>query len=257
MAKYATRWLRGRPRLRPAHLIRVMPAEECICVIQPPATRRRFCLLAVVLANGDLNPPKDMPARLAAAGLVVAADGGSRHCRTLDLLPDIVVGDLDSLDSEARAELEAQGVQFVSHPADKDQTDLELALLHAKQVGALEILVLAGLGRRWDHTFANLLLAAHTQFSGQRILFLDGEQRLFVIRGPVRLDARMGERVSLLPLGGDADGVSTRGLQYPLNLETLTFGSSRGISNVVLTEGAEVDIVAGCLLCVISPAELV
>lgn len=214
-------------------------------------------MLAVVFANGDLNPPKDLPARLATAGLIVAADGGAQHCRALGLRPDIVIGDLDSLDAKERAELQAKGVRVISYLADKDQTDLELALLHAKEAGAQEILVLAGLGRRWDHTFANLLLAAHTQFSSQRILFLDGEQRLFVIRGCARLEARIGEHVSLLPLGGDAQGVSTRGLQYPLNRETLTFGSSRGISNVVLTEGAEVDLEVGCLLCVISPAELV
>lgn len=214
-------------------------------------------MLAIVFANGDLNPPKDLPARLAAAGLIVAADGGAQHCRALGLRPNVVIGDLDSLDAEERAELEAQGTRIISHPADKDQTDLELALLHAKETGAQEIVVVGGLGRRWDHSVANLLLAAHPQFSDQSILFLDGEQRLFVIRGRVRLEAKIGERVSLLALGGDAQGVKARGLQYPLNGETLSFGSSRGVSNVVLDAHAEVELGAGCLLCVISPADLV
>ena len=211
-------------------------------------------MLALIFANGDFNPPSDFAERLAAANLIVAADGGAQHCRALGLRPDVVIGDLDSLDAEARLGLEAQGVRVICYPADKDQTDLELALSHAKQAGAQEIIVLAGLGRRWDHSVANLLLATHAQFSSQRVLFLDGEQRFFVIRGRVRLEAKPGERVSLLPLGGDAQGVSIRGLQYPLNKETLTFGSSRGMSNVVLDATAEVELGTGFLLCVISPA---
>jgi len=213
-------------------------------------------LLAIVFANGDLDPPADLKEQLAAADLIVAADGGALHCRALSIRPDVVIGDLDSLDAAARTDFETQEVQVLSHPTEKDQTDLELALLHAKEAGAQEILVLAGLGRRWDHSFANLLLAAHPQFSSQRIFFLHGQQRLFIIHRQARLAAKVGERVSLLPLGGDALGVSTRGLKYPLNRETLVFGSSRGVSNVVDEENAEVELAAGCLLCVVSPSSL-
>lgn len=211
-------------------------------------------MLAIVFANGDLDPPADLKEQLAAADLIVAADGGALHCRALGIRPDVVIGDLDSLDAAARTDIETQGVQVLSHQVEKDQTDLELALLYAKEGGAQEILVLAGLGRRWDHSFANLLLAAHPQFSSQRIFFLHGQQSLFIIHRQAHLAAKVGERVSLLPLGGDALGVNTRGLKYPLNRETLVFGSSRGVSNVVDEEGAEVELATGCLLCVISPS---
>jgi thiamine pyrophosphokinase len=213
-------------------------------------------LLAVIFANGELNPPSDLPRRLAASGLILAADGGAQHCRALGVRPHAVIGDLDSLGAAQRAELEAEGAQIISHPADKDQTDLELALLYAAQAGANGIQVLAGLGRRWDHSIANLLLAAQGQFSSLHILFLDGEQRLFVIRNAANLEAKLGERVSLLPLGGDAQGVSTRGLKYPLNAETLAFGSSRGVSNVVVDGDADVKLTTGRLLCVISPGTM-
>lgn len=214
-------------------------------------------MLVLIVANGELNPPSDLPQRLAGAGLILAADGGARHCRALGVRPHMVIGDLDSLDAAQRAELEAEGgAQIESHPADKDQTDLELALSYAAQSGAKEIQVLAALGRRWDHSVANLLLAAQGQFSGLHILFLDGEQRLFVIHQWARLDAQPGERVSLLPLGGDARRVSTWGLQYPLNAETLPFGSSRGVSNVVVDAAAEVRLTSGCLLCIISPGTM-
>jgi thiamine pyrophosphokinase len=214
-----------------------------------------FVLQAIVFANGDFVQPPDLAARLAAADLILAADGGSQHCRALGLHPDVIIGDLDSLESGTRAEWESQGVHIISHPPEKDQTDLELAFLHAKDAGAENITVLAALGRRWDHSFANLLLAAHPQFDGCRILFLHGDQRLLVIKGNVTLDAKMGDRVSLLSLAGDAKGVTTRGLKYPLTAETLLFGSSRGVSNVVLTDQPQVELASGTLLCIISSAD--
>lgn len=213
-------------------------------------------MLALVVANGELSVPSDLSQYLAAAGLIVAADGGAQHCRTLDLQPNVIIGDLDSLDAGLRTDFERQGTRILVHPVGKDRTDLELALLHAKEQGATEIIVLAGLGGRWDHSIANLLLAAHSQFADQRITFLHGEQRLFVFRSRTSLEAGVGERVSLLPLGGNAFQVSTRGLEYPLNNETLVFGSSRGVSNVVLVADAEVELAAGTLLCVISPGNM-
>jgi len=215
--------------------------------------RWRFVLQAIVFANGEFVPPADLNARLATADLIIAADGGSQHCRALGLSPDVIIGDLDSLERGARADWEAQGVHLISHLPEKDQTDFELALLHAKSTGVENITVFGALGRRWDHSFANLLLAAQSQFDGFKILFLHGEQRLLVIKGRSSPDARIGERISLLPLGGDAKLVSTRGLKYPLKDETLFFGSSRGVSNVVVDDKLEIIVPDGILLCVISP----
>lgn len=206
----------------------------------------------LVFANGEFAAPPDLSERLASADMLIAADGGAQHCRALDLVPDVIIGDLDSMSAKARADWEARGVEMISHPAEKDQTDLELALLYAKKAGASSIAVLGALGRRWDHSIANLLLAAHDQFDGIQILILHGEQRMLVVKGRLRLPAAVGERVSLLPLGGEASGVATRGLKYPLNGETLPFGSSRGVSNVVVSADPEVEVESGTLLCVIS-----
>jgi thiamine pyrophosphokinase len=196
-----------------------------------------------------------MQARLAAAQLVIAADGGAAHARSAGRTPDVVIGDLDSLNADLRADFEAQGVQVLRHPVAKDETDLELALLHAKHAGATQVTVVAALGGRWDHSLANLLLAAQPAMRDLHIQFAHGEERLFVIREHAVLDAAVGERVSLLPLTGDAVGVTTDGLSFPLKNETLFFGSSRGVSNTVADAGAEVRLNAGCLLCVISPAD--
>lgn len=210
---------------------------------------------AIIFANGDFVPPPDLDKLLAAAELVIAADGGSQHCRALGLRPDFVIGDLDSMDAVLRTDWESNSVHFISFPAEKDQTDLELALLHAKAAGAKKVMVLGALGRRWDHSIANLLLLGNPQFHDLKIIFLHDEQQLFAINGKLPLKANIGERVSLMALSGDAMGISTHGLKYPMNGETLPFGSSRGVSNVVLAEGSDVVVKTGTLLCVISPAD--
>jgi thiamine pyrophosphokinase len=210
-----------------------------------------FVLYVLIFANGELQAP---PGFAPHADLLIAADGGAAHARALGLSPAVVIGDFDSLSPVHRAELEAQGAQFIQHPARKDATDFELALLHAQAAGATRIDVLGGLGRRWDHSLANLLLAADPRFAGLAITFVHGEQRLFIISKRTQLELERGSRLSLIPLKGDAVAVSTRGLDYPLDRETLQFGSSRGVSNVVAEAQVEIDLVSGLLLCVLSPS---
>jgi len=212
-------------------------------------------LQTLIFANGEFNPPQDFDKLLAEADLIIATDGGAQHCQKLGLRPHILIGDFDSIPVTTRRDLESQGVRVFAYPVVKDQTDLELAFLRAQQEGAKELTVLAGLGRRWDHSLANLLLGGHPKFAELRVRFLHGEQRLYILRGKNKLAAQPGERVSLLPLSGDVIGVSSRRLAYPLDNETLHFGSSRGVSNIVLAVDAEVNLHSGVLLCVISPSE--
>lgn len=210
----------------------------------------------VIVANGDFAAPPDVEALLDSAESLIAADGGARHLAELKRRPDLVIGDLDSLTQDRVSELEKAGARILRFPAEKDQSDLEMALLHAEEMGARAIYVLGALGRRWDHSLANLLLAAHPRLAGLRILFLHGEQQLFLIRDDVQLGVPLGTRLSLIPLKGDAKGVSTRGLVYPLNDETLHFGSTRGVSNIVEAADAEISLRKGLLLCVLSPKEM-
>ncbi|MGH2581823.1 MAG: thiamine diphosphokinase [Anaerolineales bacterium] len=212
-------------------------------------------MFVVVFANGEFVPPPDLQARLEAAELIIAADGGASHLETLGRVPNVLVGDFDSLSTETANHLKRKGVRVDKYPAAKEQTDLELALDHALRAGASEIAVLAGLGQRWDHSLANLLLAAHPKYAGVQIQLVQGEQRVHTLRGANELKAKKGERVSLIPISSDALGVSTRNLLFPLNHETLYFGSSRGVSNIVVGDGAEVSIESGVLLCIISPED--
>jgi thiamine pyrophosphokinase len=207
---------------------------------------------AIVLAGGDPVAPGTR-SLLPNAELVVAADSGVHNAAALGLHVDIVVGDLDSADPAIVDAAVAQGARVERHPAEKDATDLELALLTAEAEGAREVMVVGGAGGRLDHLLANLVLLASPRFANLEITALVGEARVTVIRpdrAPAELRDQPGAFLTLIPLGGDAVGITTSGLQYPLDDEDLAAGTTRGVSNVFEAENATVAVRDGVLLAV-------
>jgi len=204
---------------------------------------------AVVVADApvsNLEPFRDL---LEKTDLIVAADGGARHVLALDLLPNIAVGDFDSLEAELLDQLQASGVAIHKHPAHKDETDLELALLAAIEHGANQIYVLAALGGRPDQHLANLQLLTHPALVHADVRLLHQQWQVFVIRDQVRIVGTPGDTVSLLPMTDEVQGIATSGLHYPLRHETLRLGPARGVSNVLVGHEAEIKIESGLLLC--------
>lgn len=205
---------------------------------------------AVVVANGKLTDFEAARRVIQPGDLLIAADGGANHCQAMGLTPAVVIGDFDSVDPKTLKALKNAGTKVISHPARKDETDLELALLHARAVGAAEVLVLAGLGARWDQTLANLLLPLHPKLLGMSISFQDGLQRIYLVEDQIQLQGVPGDLVSLIPISGDAQGVTTSGLEYPLQDESLYLGATRGVSNRLLAEEATVQVKRGRLICI-------
>jgi thiamine pyrophosphokinase len=200
---------------------------------------------AVVVASGE-GPELTLPP----AETVVAADGGLLRARALGLGVDVVVGDLDSATPEALAAAEAEGARIVRHPQEKDATDLELALDEAVALGARRVLVVASAGGRLDHLLGSVLLLAEERYAGLELDALVGDALVHVVRGERTLRGAPGELLTLVPLGGAADGVTTDGLEYPLRGETLAPGTTRGVSNVFLETEAHVTLERGVLLAI-------
>ncbi len=210
----------------------------------------------IILANGQLEEPDIIRHRLADldAGTVIAADGGSVHAGALGLTLDAVIGDMDSIPGSLREKLKAQGTIFSQSPRHKDETDLELALLHAIDQGAESIVILGALGGRLDMLIANIMLMNHPRLARIHIEMWAGNQTAWLMRPPGQdLVGGPGDTLSLIPLGGDARGVSTHRLAYPLIDETLVFGPARGVSNVFEDDRARVDLREGLLLAVHTP----
>jgi thiamine pyrophosphokinase len=214
-------------------------------------TGRGARMLVVVVASGAMAAGD---ARwLDAADLVIAADGGSATLDGLGRRPDRLVGDLDSTDAALVARLEADGVPIERHPADKEATDTELAVKAAIAAGASAVVVLGALGgTRLDHELANLLLLADPRLDGidARVVHDTATARVLRGRGSVGLDGASGDLVTLLPIGGDAYGVTADGLRWPLAAATLRLGASRGISNEITVPPASVSVEDGVLLVI-------
>ncbi len=209
---------------------------------------------AIIFANGEFPDPRAASALIRPGDLVIAADGGTRHALAAGVTPDVIIGDLDSLPAETLSELKAAGVQIVRFSPRKDETDLELALLHAAREGATEIVVLDALGGRLDQTIANVLLLALPELEGIDTRIVGGAEEAFLVRDEATIEGRPGDTVSLIPLGGDTEGVTTTGLEWPLDEDTLRFGPARGVSNVLTREQAHVRVRRGSLLCVVTHA---
>ncbi len=209
---------------------------------------------ALILVNGELYEPDVLRSRIRAEAfdLVLGADGGARYACTLNVTLNAVIGDLDSL-----SDLEQQGInntEFVSYPVEKDETDLELALLYAEEQGADQIVMVGVMGGRMDMTIANILLIAHASLSSCRIEVWHGDQTGWVIKPPGEdIPGHPGDTVSLIPLGGYASGITTKGLKHSLKDEELTFGPARGISNLLEKPSAHIKLSEGLLLAVHTP----
>jgi thiamine pyrophosphokinase len=182
---------------------------------------------------------------------VIAADSGLDHALALGLHVDLVVGDLDSVSAEALAGARSAGAAIDEHPADKDQTDLELALDAAVGMGANGIVVIGAHGGRADHALANLSLLAAPAYADLDVEARADAERVVVVRSkPRSIHGRVGEPVSLVPVHGPAVGVRTEGLRWPLDGDTLGPGSTRGVSNEFVTEWGWVVVADGVLLVV-------
>lgn len=203
----------------------------------------------IIFANGHIP---NMPLPLPEHDLLVAADGGARNAFRFGHVPDVLIGDFDSLTPDEVAHFDRAGTSPIRFPSDKDETDLELALDFAVKAGAAAITFYGLFGGRWDMTFANLLLLAGEKYAAVRFTIVDGSTKLYILRPGQSLDlfGAPGDLVSVLPLDGPAAGVTYTGLAWPLKDAVLPFGTPRGVSNSLAENHATITIKTGAVLVV-------
>lgn len=205
----------------------------------------------IILANGQVPAPiQSFPPH----DLMIAADGGARHAFQWGKgwIPHVIIGDMDSLGPSEQAGYDRAGASLYHYPADKNETDLELALDFAVQQRATEITLYGLFGGRWDMTFANLLLLAAPKYASVRLHVVEGNTDMYILRGgeTLTLHGQPGQTVSTLPLHGDAAGLTYTGLTYSLQNATLPFATPRGVSNTMASETATIAVREGILLIV-------
>jgi len=210
-----------------------------------------------IFANGLMPSYELLSAFRDNADLIIAADGGANHCAALLITPDILIGDLDSIHPEVLDQLKQNGTVIKQYPEKKDATDLELALDEALRLGGEVVQIIAAVGGRWDMSLSNIHLCARKKYADLTISLLGDDCILDILRpGSTHiLDIAKGRRVSLLALREQATGITLQGFEYPMKEGTLTFGSSQGISNLILERTASITHQKGVLLCIQSLAE--
>jgi thiamine pyrophosphokinase len=229
-------------------------------------------MVALILADGDAPTrtalDRAWPGWDEGVEMVIAADGGARHAAGLGLAIDLWVGDGDSIGAEALEALAASGIPIERSHTEKDESDTELAIAAAIRRGAAGIVIVGALGGpRIDHALTNIGLLAMPELAGRSASILDENSRIALIRAPgpggepveraLAGDLRaVGGLVSLLPMGTGVEGVTTRGMRYPLVDESLPAGRARGLSNVRTAADAAVIVRRGLLLVIESPATL-
>lgn len=204
----------------------------------------------LIIANGEYTDHIALRRLVPRDPYVVCADGGVGLAFALGLVPHVVIGDQDSINEGLVEHLAQLGTAFVKFPAEKDATDMELALDHLAGMGFTDITMMGALGGRLDHEITNISLLVKAVRFGQRARIVDERHEVFATAGEVHIYGEPNDVVSLISLTPETRGIYTSGLKYALAGGTLSLGSSLGNSNVMLGSEAHVTVGEGILLVV-------
>ncbi len=204
---------------------------------------------AIVLLGGDAIDAKaigDLPTNC----IVIAADSGVELAPVLGLDISVVIGDMDSIDATALEALKALGTTVVQHAADKNESDAELALRHAVDLGATRLIVIGGGGGRLDHQLALFAVMFLDSLRGTRVEVRLARSRAYPVRAgeTITISCTTGDVIGLIPFGGDTHGITTGDLRWPLHDESLFAFASRGISNRAMSDEFSVTVTTGHLI---------
>lgn len=207
-------------------------------------------MIALVLTQGPPTSRRALRRLAARAGLILAADGGAGVAHAAGIVPQLIVGDLDSLDRVTRRWAAARGIPRRPFPREKNATDAALALHEAVRRGAGEVWIYTAVAGRLDQILANVLLLFEAERLKVRARLTDGTSEAWLAGRSARITGRPGDVVSLIPLTPAVRGITTIGLRYRLRGSVLRRGSTRGVSNELTGVRASVRVAAGDLLIV-------
>lgn len=202
---------------------------------------------AVIFLHGD-KPQEGIKKYIKKSDTIVCADGGTIWAVAYGLMPDIIIGDFDSITPSLKKSLEKEKIEWHTFPKDKDLTDSELALEYVIKKGYRDILIIGAFGSRIDHMMANFGMFAEAEREGAKIMIVIDKQEIRFIHDQIDLDGQIGEFVSLIPVKGDVTGVTTQGLKWRLYNATLFFGKTIGISNEFISKKVRITLDKGIVM---------
>ena len=185
--------------------------------------------------------------KIAENAFVICADGGIKHCEKLGINPDIFIADFDSSETQY-----PKNCEVITYPSEKDDTDFSLCVKKAIELGFNNIITFGALGGRVDHTIGAIQILAYCVQKGVRCTLSDYKNQVTMLSSGDKVPVKFKDNVSLFSYSRKCEGVTLKGMQYPLENATLTNSFPLGISNKVIEENATICIEKGLLLMVFS-----
>lgn len=204
----------------------------------------------VIVTNGDIKDIKFLKDLIKEASYIICADGAGKYLKQLNIYPDLLVGDLDSIDKESLKWIKENNIRIEQFPKIKDMTDTELAVDFALGLGPSKITLVGAVGSRLDHSLSNIMLLYKIHKMGITPFLVDEVNYASITSSRLEMECRVGQTLSIIPIAGDGKGISLEGLEYPLKDQTIKMGSSLGISNRCIDKNIVISIKEGTLLVV-------
>ena len=209
--------------------------------------------MKVLIVSGGERPEIDLlKEKAVSSSMVIAADRGAEYCLKAGILPDMVVGDLDSLPAGIQEELVSNNIKIHKFDCKKDMSDTQIAVDMAVEKGADEIEIIAGIGSRFDHSLANVYLLYRSLRQGVKARIISRIHEIFLIENQCVIKNEAGSLISFLPLGHSANGITLKGFEYEIDNTDMDMSFPIGISNIIVSDSAEVIISRGILIAIIT-----
>lgn len=182
---------------------------------------------------------------------IICADGGANHAYKMNITPNYIIGDLDSINKETIDFYKKQNVLFEEFPSKKNETDSELCIFLSKSLNANKIDLFGTLGGRIDHTLANINLLYYIREQEIIPRIISEKEEIYIATNEcVKIKGKEKDIISIIPIKGDAKGVTLENLEYPLNNYDMNYSTPLGISNIMLSEECKIAVKKGSLLII-------
>lgn len=206
----------------------------------------------LIISNGNAINENKLKLLMDECDYVICVDGGARHLIHLGVTPDILLGDLDSIDSRSKDWMVKNNTKLIKFPSKKDKTDTELAIDYAIENRAKEIILTGVTGSRLDHTLGNIMLLWRLMTDNIKAKIIDDNNEIFIIDNNIALKKQENTYVSLIPLTKNLTGVDLKGFEYNITDGVLDQFSTMGISNEIIEDSGIIKIKDGVSLVIIS-----
>ena len=209
---------------------------------------------AIIALNGELKGDREEFKKLIGEKDIffIAADGGALFLESIGFLPDVIIGDFDSLTEAQYQRYEKLGAKIIKYPVEKDETDGELALQYCKERGFNNIIIIGFAGGRLDQQLANIFLLEYAFRNGITAFIKEPGLVMGIIDREKVFFQKIGAGLSLIPLDEKVTGVTVTGCKYLLESGSLLRYKTRGISNIIAQEKAVITVKKGLLLYILN-----